>query len=36
MPIVIADNPLESVAFGAGQCLEQLGVLRDVLMTSSR
>ena len=36
MPIVIADNPLESVAFGAGQCLEQLPVLRDVLMTSSR
>jgi rod shape-determining protein MreB len=36
MPIVIADNPLQSVAFGAGQCLEQLGVLSDVLMTSSR
>jgi rod shape-determining protein MreB and related proteins len=36
MPIVIADNPLYSVAFGSGQCLEQLGVLSDVLMTSSR
>jgi rod shape-determining protein MreB len=36
MPIVIADNPLQSVAFGAGQCLEQLGILSDVLMTSSR
>ena len=36
MPIVIADNPLQSVAFGSGQCLEQLGVLSDVLMTSSR
>ena len=36
MPIVIADNPLFSVAFGSGQCLEQLGVLSDVLMTSSR
>jgi rod shape-determining protein MreB and related proteins len=36
MPIVIADNPLHSVAFGSGQCLEQLGVLSDVLMTSSR
>jgi rod shape-determining protein MreB len=36
MPIVIADNPLQSVAFGAGQCLEQLPILRDVLMTSTR
>jgi actin-like ATPase involved in cell morphogenesis len=36
MPVVIADNPLQSVAFGAGQCLEQLAILRDVLMTSSR
>jgi rod shape-determining protein MreB len=36
MPIVIADNPLQCVAFGSGQCLEQLGVLSDVLMTSSR
>ena len=36
MPIVVADNPLQCVVFGAGQCLEQLGALSDVLMTSSR
>jgi rod shape-determining protein MreB len=36
MPIVIADNPLQCVVFGAGQCLEHLGALSDVLMTSSR
>jgi rod shape-determining protein MreB and related proteins len=36
MVVVIAGNPLQSVAFGAGQCLEHLPVLRDVLMTSSR
>jgi rod shape-determining protein MreB and related proteins len=35
MLVVIAANPLQSVAFGAGQCLEHLPVLRDVLMTSS-
>jgi rod shape-determining protein MreB len=36
MPIVIADNPLQCVVFGAGRCLEHLGALSDVLMTSSR
>jgi rod shape-determining protein MreB len=36
MPIVTADNPLQCVAFGAGQCLEHLGALSDVLMTRSR
>jgi rod shape-determining protein MreB len=36
MRVVVADNPLQSVALGAGQCLEQLPLLRDVLMTSSR
>ena len=36
MLVVIAGNPLQSVAFGAGQCLEHLPVLGDVLMTSSR
>jgi rod shape-determining protein MreB len=36
MPIVIADNPLQCVVVGAGQCLEHLGALSDVLMTSSR
>ena len=36
MPIVIADNPLQCVVFGAGQCLEHLGALSDVLMTGPR
>jgi rod shape-determining protein MreB and related proteins len=31
MPIVIANNPLLSVALGAGQCLEEFNVLRQVL-----
>src|SRR5213595_584304 len=31
MPIVIAKNPLYSVALGAGQCLEEFNVLRQVL-----
>ncbi len=34
MPIVIAKNPLFSVALGAGQCLEEFNVLRQVLSTS--
>src|SRR5437764_14424127 len=33
MPIVIADDPLFSVAFGSGQCLE-FGALKDVLISS--
>ena len=33
-PIVIAKNPLYSVALGAGQCLEEFNVLRQVLSTS--
>ena len=36
MPIVIADNPLHCVVFGAGQCLEHIGALSDLLMTISR
>jgi rod shape-determining protein MreB len=35
MPIVIADNPLYSVAIGSGQCLEEFHVLRQVLANSS-
>ena len=31
MPIVIANNPLFSVALGAGQGLEEVNVLRQVL-----
>jgi rod shape-determining protein MreB len=34
MPIVIADNPLHSVAIGSGQCLEEFHVLRQVLANS--
>jgi rod shape-determining protein MreB len=35
MPIVITKNPLHSVAIGAGQCLEEFNVLRQVLANSS-
>jgi rod shape-determining protein MreB len=35
MPIVIADNPLHSVAIGGGQCLEEFEVLKDVLLSST-
>src|SRR6202012_4584448 len=31
MPIVIADNPLHSVAIGSGQCLEEFQVLKSLL-----
>src|SRR5580704_17774085 len=34
MPIVIADNPLLSVAAGSGQCQEEFDVLKGVLMSS--
>ncbi len=34
MPIVIARNPLHSVAIGSGQCLEEFNVLRQVLANS--
>jgi actin-like ATPase involved in cell morphogenesis len=36
MPIVVAEGPLQCVVFGAGQCLEHLSALSEVLMTSSR
>ena len=36
MPIVIAKNPLYSVALGAGQCLEEFNVLRQVLSSGER
>jgi rod shape-determining protein MreB len=35
MPIVVAKNPLQSVAIGAGQCLEEFNVLRQVLDNSA-
>src|SRR4051794_16384960 len=35
MPIVIANNPLHSVAIGSGQCLEEFEALKQVLISSS-
>jgi rod shape-determining protein MreB and related proteins len=34
MPIVIANNPLFSVAHGSGQCLEEFDALKQVLISS--
>jgi rod shape-determining protein MreB len=34
MPIVIAKNPLHSVAIGSGQCLEEFEALKAVLVSS--
>jgi rod shape-determining protein MreB len=34
MPILIADNPLYSVAHGSGQCLEEFDALKQVLISS--
>ncbi|HWC11445.1 MAG TPA: rod shape-determining protein [Acidimicrobiales bacterium] len=35
MPILIARDPLHSVAIGSGQCLEEFSVLRQVLANSA-
>jgi rod shape-determining protein MreB len=35
MPIIIAKNPLHSVAIGSGQCLEEFEALSGVLFSSS-
>ena len=35
MPILIADNPLTSVAVGSGQSLEEFEALKGVLFSSS-
>ncbi len=35
MPIVVADNPLHSVAIGSGQCLEEFEALQQVLISPS-
>ena len=35
MPIVIAKNPLHSVAVGSGQCLEEFEALKQVLISSN-
>ena len=36
MPVVVADNPLHSVAMGSGRCVEQFDALRQVLVAESR
>jgi rod shape-determining protein MreB len=35
MPIVVADNPLDCVAIGSGQCLEEFEALQQVLISAS-
>ncbi len=35
MPIILAKNPLHSVAIGSGQCLEEFEALKQVLISSS-
>jgi rod shape-determining protein MreB len=35
MPIIIAKNPLQSVAVGSGQCLEEFEALKQVLISSN-
>ena len=36
MPVATADNPLHSVAIGAGQCVEDFEALRQVLVSEPR
>ena len=35
MPIVVANNPLQCVALGSGQCLEEFEALKQVLISAS-
>jgi len=35
IPVVIAQDPLNCVAIGSGQCLEEFEALKQVLITSS-
>jgi rod shape-determining protein MreB len=35
MPIVVARDPLNCVAIGSGQCLEEFEALKRVLITTS-
>ena len=35
MPVVVANDPLNSVAGGSGQCLEEFDALKQVLISSS-
>ena len=36
MPIIVARDPLNCVAIGSGQCLEEFEALKQVLITSSQ
>ena len=36
MPIVVANNPLQCVALGSGQCLEEFEALQQVLISANR
>jgi rod shape-determining protein MreB len=36
MPVHIADDPLTSVAHGAGRCVEEFEALQQVLVTERR
>ncbi|HEY2174723.1 MAG TPA: rod shape-determining protein [Mycobacteriales bacterium] len=36
MPIIVADNPLHSVALGSGRCVEDFDALRQVLVSEPR
>jgi rod shape-determining protein MreB len=36
MPILIADNPLDSVAMGSGKCVEEFEALQQVLISEPR
>src|SRR5580700_335622 len=35
MPIIVANNPLQSVVIGSGQCLEEFEALKQVLISSA-
>ncbi len=35
MPIIVANNPLQCVALGSGQCLEEFEALKQVLISAS-
>ncbi|MFC6153519.1 rod shape-determining protein [Nocardioides yefusunii] len=36
MPVHVAENPLESVAYGAGRCVEEFEALQQVLLSDTR
>jgi rod shape-determining protein MreB len=36
MPVLIAENPLDSVVLGSGRCVDEFDALQPVLGTQSR